>query len=49
MFLSMPGCQDATEFFRRRGFVRQVGFCLLHYRIYKGEVVYAMPRLYMFG
>ena len=48
-FIAMPGVQDATEFFRRRGFSRQVGFCLLYYKIEKGKLVYAMPKLYMFG
>lgn len=48
-FIAMPGMQDATEFFRRRGFSRQVGFCLLHYKIHKGRLVYAMPELHMFG
>lgn len=48
-FIAMPGCQDATEFFRRRGFSRQVGFVVLYYKIHKGKLVYAMPKLYMFG
>lgn len=48
-FIAMPGVQDATEFFRRRGFSRQVGFVVMHYEIKRGELKYVMVRPYMFG
>ncbi|MFA6158998.1 MAG: hypothetical protein WC763_05265 [Candidatus Paceibacterota bacterium] len=48
-FVAMPGMQDATEFFRRRGFVRQVGFITMHYEIVKGVLTSITVRPYMFG
>lgn len=49
VFVAMPGMQDATEFFRRRGFSRQVGFVVFNYEINRGELVSANVRPYMFG
>lgn len=31
--ISMPGMQDETEFFKRKGFQRQMGFCIIEYVI----------------
>lgn len=46
-FISMPGLQDETEFFKRLGLPRSLGFVVCHYKIDNGRLVYLSPRLYM--
>lgn len=47
-FLAMPGFQDATEYFKRLGLPRGMGFVVLHYRIKEGKFVSLSPELFMF-
>lgn len=46
--ISCPGLQDETEYFKRLGLPRSVGFVVVHYKVSKGRLVYLAPRLYMF-
>ncbi len=46
-FLALPGMQDETEFFKRLGFARSVGFMVLDYEIAKGRLKSLAPRVYM--
>ncbi len=48
-FLDSPGMQDETEFFKRLGFPRNVGFQIVEYRIRKAELVSLKPELFMFS
>lgn len=47
-FLAMPGFQDATEYFKRLGLPRGMGYVVLHYRIREGKFVSLSPELFMF-
>ncbi len=47
-FLAMPGFQDATEYFKRLGLPRGMGFVILHYRIKEGRFVSLSPELFMY-
>lgn len=47
-FLAMPGFQDATEYFKRLGLPRGMGFVILHYRIKDGKFVSLSPELFMY-
>lgn len=46
--LALPGLQDATEYFKRLGLPRGMGFVVLHYRIKEGKFVSLSPELFMF-
>lgn len=46
--LALPGLQDATEFFKRLGLPRGMGFVILHYRIKEGKFASLSPELFMF-
>lgn len=48
-FLANPGMQDATEFFVRLGYPRDMGFVIVHYKIRDGKFVYFQPQLFMFS
>ena len=48
-FLALPGVQDETEYFKRLGLPRSVGFCLVYYRIAEGKFAYLRPELHMFA
>ena len=48
-FLAMPGLQDETEFFKRLGLPRGMGFVVVHYRIKNGRLVSLSPELFMFA
>lgn len=48
-FIAVPGMQDATEFFKRLGLPRSVGFLLVYYKIAEGKLVYLRPELHMFA
>jgi predicted phosphodiesterase len=47
-FLALPGFQDATEYFKRLGLPRGMGFVVLHYRIKEGRFVSLSPELFMY-
>jgi predicted phosphodiesterase len=47
-FLAMPGFQDATEYFKRLGLPRGMGFVVLHYKIADGKFKSLSPELFMF-
>jgi predicted phosphodiesterase len=46
--LALPGFQDATEYFKRLGLPRGMGYCVVHYRIKDGKFVSLSPELFMF-
>ena len=46
--LALPGLQDATEYFKRLGLPRGMGFVVLHYRIKEGKFISLSPELFMF-
>lgn len=46
-FLACPGLQDETEFFKRLGFARSLGFMVVDYEIRKGKLHYLSPRVFM--
>lgn len=48
-FLAVPGMQDETEFFKRLGLPRSVGYMLVYYKIADGKLVYLRPELHMFA
>lgn len=48
-FLALPGLQDETEFFKRLGLPRGMGFVVVHYRIKDGRLVSFSPELFMFA
>lgn len=45
--LACPGLQDETEFFKRLGFARSIGFMVIDYEIAKGKFKYLAPKIYM--
>lgn len=47
-FIACPGMQDETEFFKRLGLPRSVGFMLIWYSIKDGKFEYLRPELHMF-
>jgi predicted phosphodiesterase len=47
-FLAMPGFQDATEYFKRLGLPRGMGFVIVHYRIKDGRFSSLSPEVFMF-
>ena len=47
-FIAMPGVQDASEYFKRLGLPRGMGFVVLHYRIKEGRFASLSPELFMF-
>ena len=47
-FIAMPGVQDASEYFKRLGLPRGMGFVVLHYRIKDGKFASLSPELFMF-
>lgn len=47
-FVAMPGLQDETEFFKRLGLPRGMGFVVVHYKIKNGRLVSLSPELFMF-
>ena len=47
-FLALPGLQDETEFFKRLGFSRSLGFTICDYEIAKGRLKMCAPKVYMF-
>lgn len=46
--LALPGFQDATEYFKRLGLPRGMGFVVLHYRIKEGKFASLSPELFMY-
>lgn len=48
-FIAVPGMQDATEFFKRLGLARSIGFLLVYYKIAGGKIEYLRPELHMFA
>lgn len=46
--LALPGLQDATEYFKRLGLPRGMGFVVLHYRIKDGRFASLSPELFMY-
>lgn len=46
-FLAIPGMQDETEFFKRLGLPRGMGFVIVHYRIKDARLVSFGPELFM--
>lgn len=46
-FLACPGFQDETEFFKRLGFGRSIGWHVCEYKISKGKLRSFSPKLYM--
>lgn len=46
-FLAVPGMQDETEFFKRLGLSRSIGFMVVDYGIKKGRLDYLSPRVFM--
>lgn len=48
-FVALPGCQDETEFFKRLGLPRGMGFMVVHYRISDGRLRSFSPELFMFA
>ena len=46
-FIACPGMQDETEFFKRLGFARSVGFMVVDYEIHKGRFRSLAPRVFM--
>ena len=47
-FLALPGFQDATEYFKRLGLPRGMGFAVVHYKIKEGKFTSLSPELFMF-
>lgn len=47
-FIAMPGLQDETEYFKRLGLPRCLGFVICEYKIRDAKLVFLAPRLYMF-
>ena len=45
--VALPGMQDETEFFKRLGFARSIGYTVIEYEIEKGKLVSFAPRVYM--
>jgi len=48
-FYAAPGLQDETEFFKRLGLPRNVGYAVLRYRIKDGKFAYLAPDVFMFS
>lgn len=46
-FVANPGLQDETEFFKRLGFGRSIGWHVCEYEINKGKLKSFCPKLYM--
>lgn len=46
--LALPGLQDETEFFKRLGLERSLGFCIVEYEIKKGKLRSFAPRVFMY-
>lgn len=46
--LALPGIQDETEFFKRLGLERSIGFCTAEYEIKKGKLKSFSPRVFMY-
>lgn len=46
-FIALPGLQDETEFFKRLGLSRSIGYMVLDYEIEKGRFKSLAPHLYM--
>lgn len=46
-FIDCPGLQDETEFFKRLGFPRSVGYQVVEYEIRNGRLVSLRPQLFM--
>ena len=46
-FIAVPGQQDETEFFKRLGLPRSVGFLLVYYKIEGGKLIYLRPEVHM--
>lgn len=46
--IACPGMQDETEFFKRLGFARSIGFMILHYSIDKGVFKSLSPEIYVY-
>jgi predicted phosphodiesterase len=47
--IACPGMQDETEFFKRLGFARSIGFMVLEYAIDKGRFTHLAPKVTMCG
>lgn len=47
-FISCFGLQDETEFFKRKGMARGVGFLLVWYKIREGKFSYLRPEIHAF-
>lgn len=47
--IALPGLQDETEFFKRLGLPRGMGFMILRYKIAKARLVSLSPELFMFA
>lgn len=45
--IALPGLQDETEFFKRLGLPRGMGWMILRYKIRNGKLVYVQPQLFM--
>lgn len=48
-FVAMPGLQDETEFFKRLGLPRGMGFVIAHYDIVNAKLKSFSPELFMFS
>ena len=46
--IACPGMQDETEFFKRLGFSRSIGFMVLHYSIESGAFKSLAPEVYTY-
>lgn len=46
--IAVPGMQDETEYFKRLGFARSIGFMVLDYAIDKGRFRYLAPRTFAY-
>lgn len=46
-FIALPGLQDETEYFKRLGLPRGVGFVIAHYRIQDAKLLSLSPELFM--
>lgn len=48
-FLAVPGMQDETEYFKRLGLCRSVGFMVIHYEIEEMRIKSLAPELHMYS
>ncbi len=48
-FIACPGVQDETEYFKRLGLPRSVGYIIAHYKIRDAKLVSFAPEVFMFA